>query len=109
MTYYNQHPKLKQAIDALIPGFAGIPFTDFVRYLIAGQGISDPFMCLADFDSYYLVHKRMQDDYQDKDSWNRKAMLNVAGAGIFSADRSIRDYADNIWHIKPVVKPAAKK
>ena len=104
MLYYNQHPKLKQAIDALIPGFSGTQFADFVKYLIAGQGISDPFMCLADFDSYYLVHDRMEKDFADRDSWNRKSLINIAGAGIFSADRSIEEYANNIWHIKPVKK-----
>ena len=104
MLFYNQHPKLKQAIDSLIPGFSGVQFTDFVKYLIAAQGISDPFMCLADFDSYYNVHAKMNADYADRDFWNRKSLFNIAGAGIFSADRSIEEYAKNIWHIKPVKK-----
>lgn len=104
LTYYNDQPKLKQAIDALIPGFAGTSFADFVRYLIAGQGISDPFMCLADFDSYYNVHNIMIRDYDDRMDWNRKSLLNIANSGFFSADRSIKEYADNIWHVKPVKK-----
>lgn len=104
INYYNEHPKLKQAIDALLTGFAGMPFADFVTYLIAGQGISDPFMCLADFDSYYNVHAIMNRDYENKALWNRKSLLNIAGAGYFSADRSINEYAENIWHIAPVRK-----
>jgi len=102
MTYYNQHPKLKQAIDALINGFAGVSFADFVRYLIAGQGVSDPFMCLADFDSYYNVHGILDRDYEDRELWNRKSLLNIANSGFFSADRSINEYAERIWKVKPV-------
>ena len=61
-------------------------------------------MCLADFDSYCAVHDRMTGDFADRELWNRKSLLNIAGAGIFSADRSIDDYAKNIWHVKPVKK-----
>ncbi|MBQ3100582.1 MAG: glycogen/starch/alpha-glucan phosphorylase [Clostridia bacterium] len=102
IVFYNKCQKLRQAIDALHGGFAGRAFTDFVTYLIAGQRISDPFMCLADFDSYYNVHNRMINDYLNSAEWNRKSLVNTASAGIFAADRSIREYAENIWNIKPV-------
>ena len=102
IVYYNKCEKLRQAIDALHGGFAGHPFADFVTYLIAGQRISDPFMCLADFDSYYNVHNRMNRDYLDSKAWNRKSLVNIGSAGIFAADRSIREYAENIWNLKPV-------
>ena len=59
-------------------------------------------MCLADFDSYYNVHNRMIVDYLDTKKWNRKSLVNIASAGIFAADRSIREYAENIWNIEPV-------
>ena len=47
--------------------------------------------------------------YKDKRRWNRMALVNIAKAGVFAADRSITDYADNIWHMRRVKKPRAPK
>ena len=58
--------------------------------------------CLADFESYLSTYNRLLCDYSDKERWNRMSLENIAGAGIFAADRSIRDYAENIWKIKPI-------
>jgi starch phosphorylase len=44
----------------------------------------------------------MYADYKNREKWNRMALANIAGAGFFAADRSIKDYADNIWNLKPV-------
>ncbi len=105
MNYYLKSDKLRAAVDALDNGFAGHPFGDFRQYLTSPQaayGIADPYMCLADFDSYYAVHEKMIADYAKRGEWNRKSLINTARAGFFSADRAIREYADNIWHIKPI-------
>ena len=59
-------------------------------------------MCLADFDFYQEARKQIYSDYADRTKWNKKALANIASSGFFAADRSIRDYADNIWNIKPV-------
>lgn len=59
-------------------------------------------MCLADFESYHMIRERAVRDYSDKMRWNRMSLVNISKAGYFSADRSIREYADNIWHISPV-------
>ena len=59
-------------------------------------------MCLADFDFYAEARKQMYADYKDRDKWNKMALANIAGAGFFAADRSIKEYADNIWKLKPV-------
>ena len=59
-------------------------------------------MCLADYESYKNTFDRMIADYSDRDAWLKKSLMNIANAGYFSADRSIREYAENIWHIKPV-------
>ena len=59
-------------------------------------------MCLADFESYMNVYDRMMRTYRDKEAWTRKSLCNIAGAGFFAADRSIREYAENIWHTSPV-------
>lgn len=100
--YYRTGTKLRRAVDRLAAGFNGISFADIMHYLIIGYGVSDPYMCLADFESYINVHELMLSDYSDTEKWNKKALHNIAKAGFFAADRSIREYADKIWHIKPV-------
>ncbi len=100
--YYNRNPELKAAVDYLQKGFNGRSFSDIANYLLYSFGVSDPFMCLADFDFYVEARKRMFADYKDREKWNRMAVANIAGAGFFAADRSIKEYADNIWKIKPV-------
>ncbi len=98
--FYNNNEKLRRIINALNVGFAGESFSDIASYLLTGQGIADPYMCLADFESYRTTHERVIRDYQDKDKWNRMSLLNIAACGYFAADRSINDYAKNIWNIK---------
>ena len=75
------------------------------NYLLRNAPVADPYMCLADFESYCQTQAKMSDLYRyDKLSWNRKSLMNIAAAGYFSADRSIRDYANNIWNLKPLNK-----
>ena len=102
--YYNRNPDLKAAVDYLQTGFNGRSFSDIANYLLYSFGVSDPFMCLADFDFYVEARQRMFKDYKDREKWNRMAANNIAGAGFFAADRSIKEYADNIWNLKPVKK-----
>jgi starch phosphorylase len=67
-----------------------------------GQGVADPFMCLADFDSYMHTYKTAMRDYANKQLWSRKSLINTASSGVFASDNSIKNYADNIWHISPI-------
>ena len=98
--FYANNEKLRKIINALNIGFAGESFADIASYLLTGQGVADPYMCLADFESYRTTHARAISDYQDKDKWNRMSLLNIAACGYFAADRSIKEYAENIWNIK---------
>lgn len=100
--YYNRNPELKAAVDRLQLGFNGRSFADIANYLLYSFGVSDPFMCLADFDFYQEARKQIYTDYADRTKWNKKALANIASSGFFAADRSIREYAENIWNIKPV-------
>ena len=63
---------------------------------------SDPYMVMADFKDYRRAQQTVQQLYQDKKKWNRMSLMNIANAGIFSADRSIMDYARDIWGATPV-------
>ncbi|HAN20530.1 MAG: alpha-glucan phosphorylase [Clostridiales bacterium GWF2_36_10] len=102
--YYNRSECLKKAVDSLQVGFNGRSFSDIANYLLYSFGISDPFMCLADFDYYNEAHKKLERKYENREEWNSIALVNIAKAGRFSSDRSIREYAENIWDIKQVGK-----
>jgi starch phosphorylase len=65
--------------------------------------MADEYMLLADFDSYCAAHERALQAYADRKRWNQMSLINIARSGIFAADRSITDYAKNIWHV-PVRK-----
>ena len=66
-------------------------------------------MCLADFESYFSTYNRALTDYDDRDSWTKKAIINIAGAGYFGSDRSVDEYAQNIWNITPCKVRKTKK
>ena len=98
--FYTCNHKIQRIINALTVGFAGESFADIANYLTKGPGIADPFMCLADFESYRMAHEEAVVDYANKEKWNRMSIMNIAGAGFFGADRSINEYAENIWGIR---------
>jgi len=100
--YYTTNEKLARIVNFLTTGFAGESFADIAAYLLNGHGIADPYMCLADFESYRTTHEAMINAYQDKERWNRMSLCNIAAAGHFAADRSIEEYAQRIWNLKKV-------
>ena len=101
--YYNNDPMLRKIVEALIIGFNGESFADIANYLLTGTPIADPYMCMADYQSYLATQNELSNLYAtDKRTWNQKSLRNIAAAGYFSADRSITEYADNIWNLKPL-------
>jgi len=96
--YYNNNSVIKQAVDELNTGFCGVPFSDIANSLMS----SDPYMVLADFDSYAKAQQKAEMLYGDAAKWQRMCLINTAKAGCFAADRAIKEYADNIWHATPV-------
>lgn len=99
--YYNQDPNLRKVIESLIVGFNGESFSDIANYLLTGSPVADPYMCMADYESYLREQEKMSELYKnDKRAWNQKSLRNIAAAGYFSADRSIKEYAENIWDLK---------
>ena len=101
--YYANNERLKRIINALNIGFAGQSFSEIANYLLSGPGIADPYMCLADFESYHMTRGKAIADYQDKEKWNRMSLMNIASAGYFAADRSINDYAKQIWNLERMI------
>ncbi len=100
---YETNPELRSAIDMIGSGMFshGQPdlFAPIVHNLLDW---GDPYMLLADYADYVACQERVSATFADEASWTSKSILNVAGMGKFSSDRTIREYAEEIWGVKPV-------
>ena len=95
MNFYNNNPQLKAAID-----FINSHQIDSKSFPEIGETIKhhDPYMLMADFADYRLAQQRAQELFCDEKAFSKMSLYNIASAGIFAADRSINDYAREIWH-----------
>lgn len=98
--YYNNNKDLRKVVDRLKVGFAGKSFQNIVDYLLTSSGIADQYMCLADFENYIEVYHKMDQIYRDQKKFQQMSVINISEAGRFAADRSIEEYAKNIWNLK---------
>ncbi len=100
--YYRDNPSIKRAVDTLINGTLDDGgtgyFEDLYNALLEER---DQYYLLADFDSFKQTEERVFEGYKDKKKWAKKCLANLANSGQFSSDRTIRQYADEIWDIKP--------
>jgi starch phosphorylase len=98
------NPELKKTLDLIESGFFSPGRPDDARPVIDRLlSHGEPFMVLADFAAYCLAQDQVDALYVLEDEWSRKAILNSLNMGYFSSDRSIREYADRIWAVKPVM------
>ncbi|MBE6910923.1 MAG: glycogen/starch/alpha-glucan phosphorylase [Ruminococcaceae bacterium] len=102
LEYYHNNPKLRRVIDHIRDGIGVGVLRNAYPEIVNSLLFRDQYMLLADFDSYCNAHDKIYKEYNDKSLFNRKSLINIANAGRFAADRSISEYADNIWHIKKV-------
>ncbi len=98
-SYYFRSPRLRVIIEELNNGFAGESFESISNYLLRNYPIADPYMCFADFADYMSVCDKMDAAYKDVDLWNKMSLKNIAEAGRFAADRSVKEYAEKIWRM----------
>ena len=97
--WYNRSERVKQTLDFIrTMTVGGMNFNFLVDYLLN----DDPFMCLADFESYIHAQQQIEEAYNHEKQWQKMSLVNTAKAGIFSADRAVKEYADRIWHIQQV-------
>ncbi|TAN40142.1 MAG: glycogen/starch/alpha-glucan phosphorylase [Nitrospirae bacterium] len=99
--HYEQNPELKLAIDMIGGGFFSRTQPDLFKPIVDSllrQG--DQYMVLADFASYLDCQQQVRETYKDRSAWAEKSIMNVARMGYFSADRTIQEYADEIWGVK---------
>ncbi len=101
--FYDADPELRQAVDMIGSGFFSRDQPDLFRPVAdALLARGDQYMRLADYESYVRCQERVSGAFLDVPAWTRMSILNVAGMGKFSTDRTIREYADEIWDVKPV-------
>jgi len=100
--YYESNPVLRQVIDQIASGAFSSGDQQLFRPIVDSLLNKDEYLLLADFQSYVDCQEGISHAYLDQEHWTRMSILNTARMGMFSSDRSIREYANNIWHVEPL-------
>ena len=104
---YAENQALRKVLDQLIDGTFSDGntqmFRDLYNTLVFGDyGAPDTYMVLRDFEAYCEMQEHLSKLYANRDKWIEKAVMNTACSGYFSSDRTINDYNEKIWHLKPI-------
>ncbi len=103
-TEYHANPELRRVIDMIGSGFFSLDDPDLFKPIVDALTVhGDQFMLLADYAAYVRCQDEVDALYRNPDEWSRRAILNIAGMGRFSSDRTIYEYASKVWHVEPVV------
>ena len=98
---YNSDERVREALDFIVgPQMSAIGHRENLQRLYNEIRFNDRYMTLLDFEAYTETKDRMLRDYEDRELWNRKVLLNIAAAGYFSSDRTISEYNRDIWKLK---------
>ena len=98
---YNANAELRQTLDMINGGYFSPDDPDrFTAIFDSLTGYGDRFLLIADYAAYIACQERVDSLYRDTHEWTRRAVLNVAGMGRFSSDRTIREYAETVWDVK---------
>jgi starch phosphorylase len=103
---YETNAALREALDYIASGALGAGDTNLFRPLVDNLLNDDPFLVLADFQSYLEAQTRVSDLWRDVPAWTRQSILNVARIGKFSSDRAVREYAACIWKLEAPAAPS---
>jgi starch phosphorylase len=93
------NPEVWEAINLVRGGHFSHGDRNMFESLIANLIYHDPFCLCADFDAYLEAQDEVSRRWTNKDDWNTMSLLNIAGSGFFSSDRSIKEYCETIWKI----------
>ncbi len=101
--YYDDDPELHQVLTQIATGaFSPEEPNRYTSLFDSLVNLGDHYQLLADYRSYVDTQEKVDRLYRHPDEWTRKTLLNIANMGYFSSDRTIEEYADEIWHIKPI-------
>jgi len=100
---YNTNAELRQSLDMIANGYFSPNASHLFRPIFdALTGYGDKFLLLADYASYIACQERVDALYRNTEEWTKRAILNVANMGRFSSDRTVKEYAETIWNVKPI-------
>ncbi|MFN2348094.1 MAG: glycogen/starch/alpha-glucan phosphorylase [Thioalkalivibrio sp.] len=99
--FYEGNDELREVLDMISGGFFSPNATGRYQGLVQDLLNTDAFLVLADFESYVKAQEQVDALYQDREEWTRRAMLNTARMGYFSIDRTVLQYANEIWDVSP--------
>lgn len=99
---YHNNYRLRRVLDSLIDGTIFGTKDRFKEIYDALLNHNDQYFVLKDFDEYTRAQSDVDEKFKDKDAWYRSSIINIANAGRFSSDRTIKEYVEEIWHIKEV-------
>ncbi|MDP4157343.1 MAG: glycogen/starch/alpha-glucan phosphorylase, partial [Bacillota bacterium] len=100
--YYHHDSRIKQVVDQLISGFFPNVYNEFEPIFDSLLAENDQYFVLRDFASYVDIQQQIGVSFKNGNEWQKKSLINIANAGYFSSDRTIKEYADGIWKINPV-------
>ncbi|MGD7007373.1 glycogen/starch/alpha-glucan phosphorylase [Metabacillus sp. 84] len=100
--YYHHDARIRQAVDQLVNGFFHETEGEFEAIFDSLLAHNDQYFVLKDFSSYAEAQERVERTFINKGEWQEKSLLNIAYSGSFSSDRTIKEYAEGIWRIKPI-------
>jgi glycogen phosphorylase len=106
--YYEQNAELREVLDFIASGALAAGDAGLFRPLVDNLLGDDPFLVLADYQAYVHCQAKVSALWRDPQAWTRKSILNVARMGKFSSDRSIRDYCEQVWRVKPLAVSAQR-
>ena len=103
--YYNSDYRIKRVMDSLTNGtWTRNEPMDLFEPIFKNIMFNDYYMILADFNSYANIQEKIGHDFLKRKAWARKSLLNIARSGIFSIDRTVKEYAQDIWHVSSTIK-----
>ena len=101
MEYYFHDKRIRKVMDQLTSGFFPDLENEFEPIFDSLLIENDQYFVLRDFDSYVAIQNQAGKAYEDLYHWQKMSLLNIAGSGYFSSDRTIKEYAEDIWNINP--------
>lgn len=104
LEYYHHDKRIREVADQLVNGFFPDTENHFTEIYDSLLGHNDQYFVLRDFASYAEAHQEISRKYLDRNAWLKMSLVNIAKSGYFSSDRTIQEYADQIWKIKSALK-----
>ena len=106
--YYHYDQRIRQVVDQLVNGFFQ-EFSDEFRAIYDSLIMeNDQYFNLKDFSAYVEAQGKIAEAFENESEWSKKSLINIAKSGYFSSDRTIQEYADDIWNIHSISKKLQK-